>query len=130
MRHRVVTKKLNRDMDHRKELIKNLAIQLIENEKIHTTEVKAKFIRPHVEKLISKAKKVNGNVEVDFKFKIVKDLRRDIHSDSAIRKLLEDLALRFKDRPGGYTRITKTGNRDGDNAPMARIELVKDKTNE
>lgn len=124
MRHRVVAKKLNRDMDHRKSLLKNLSEQLIEHEKIVTTEAKAKYLRSHFEKLITKAKKAVTENAIA-KFNVVKGLKKSLNSDTVIKKLVDDLGPRFKERNGGYTRISKVGNRDGDNAAMARIELVR-----
>ena len=117
MRHRVKTKTLHRDKDHRKSLLRTLSTQLVEHEKITTTLAKAKYLRPHVEKLITRAKKGNN-------FNNVKYMRARLSSEDAIRKILEDLGPRFKSRAGGYTRIVKVGERDGDKASMARIELV------
>jgi large subunit ribosomal protein L17 len=125
MRHQVVKKKLGRDAEHRTSLIKNLSAQLIENEKITTTEVKAKWLRPYIERLISKATKVVGTEDKIKKFNAVKYLRTKLSSESAIKKLIETVAPMYTQRPGGYTRVVKTGNRDGDNSKMARIELVK-----
>jgi len=126
MRHRVVKNTLGRDKEHRKALMSNLSSQLIEHEKINTTLPKAKALRPFVEKLITKAIKPHkGGDKID-KFNTVKDLRKYLRNEEAIRKLIEEVAPRFLDRDGGYTRIIKTGERDGDKAPMARIELVKD----
>ena len=118
MLHRIKTKTLHRDRDHRKALIKNLSDQLITHEAIVTTVAKAKFLRPHFERLVTKAKKGKD-------FNTVKYLKARLASDEAVRKLVEDLGPRFEKRPGGYTRIIKVGNRDGDNAPMARIELTE-----
>lgn len=118
MRHRVKTKTLHRDRDHRRALIKNLSTDLVLNEEIVTTLAKAKYIRPHFEKLVTKAKKNSD-------FNSVKYFKTRLTTKDAVRKMLEDIGPRFKDRNGGYTRIIKLGNRDGDNAPMARIELVE-----
>ena len=124
MRHRVVKKKLNRDQDHRKALALNLSSQIIEEGKINTTLAKAKFIKPKVEKLITKAIKAHKSEDRIFKFNTIKALRKNIKSESVIRKLMEEVAPKFAQRAGGYTKIIKTGNRDGDNATTARIELV------
>ena len=121
MRHRVKTKSLHRDLDHRKSLMKNLSESLIIHEKIVTTITKAKYLRPHIEKLITRARLGNN-------FNNVKFLRTRIHSEEAIKKLVSDVAPRFSDRLGGYTRITKLPARSGDNAMMARIELVEKPT--
>jgi large subunit ribosomal protein L17 len=124
MRHRVAKKKLNRDKDHREALASNLSAQLIEKGKINTTLAKAKYIKPKIEKLITKAVKAHESEDKIFKFNTVKELRKDIRSESAIKKLLGEIAPKFSGKRGGYTKIIKTGNRDGDNALTARIEIV------
>jgi large subunit ribosomal protein L17 len=128
MRHRIEKKKLSRDMDHRKALLMNLAQELINHEKITTTIDKAKYVRPHVEKLITKAKQTVGNDDKVKNFNILKDMRKDLGSESALKKLFEVLAVRYKDTKGGYTRTVRTGVRGGDNAVLARIEFVKQDT--
>lgn len=127
MRHRVVKKILGRDEEHRKALMSNLSSQLIEHGKINTTLPKAKVLRPFVEKLITKAIKSHKSGNKMDKFNTVKDLRKYLRNEKTIRKLIEDIAPMYLERDGGYTRIIKTGERDGDKAPMARIELIKDK---
>lgn len=124
MRHRVVKKTLGRNKDQRRALITGLAAQLIENGRINTTLAKAKVLRPYVEKLVTKAVKASKSGDKLVTFNTVKLLKKRLRSESAIRKLLEDVAPKFVGRPGGYTRIVKTGNRGGDNASMARIEFV------
>lgn len=124
MRHRVVKKTLSRDKDHREALVSNLSSQLIEIGKINTTLAKAKYIKPKVERFITKAIKANKSSDKIIKFNTLKSLKKDIMSDEAIRKLMEEVAPKFLDRKGGYTKIIKTGNRDGDNSKTARIELV------
>ncbi|HOD01538.1 MAG TPA: 50S ribosomal protein L17 [bacterium] len=124
MRHRVAKKKLNRDKDHREALASNLSAQLIEKGKINTTLAKAKYVKPKIEKLITKAVKAHESEDKIFKFNTVKELRKDIRSESAIKKLLGEVAPKFSGKRGGYTKIIKTGNRDGDNALTARIEIV------
>jgi large subunit ribosomal protein L17 len=124
MRHRVAKKKLNRDKDHREALASNLSAQLIEKGKINTTLAKAKYVKPKIEKLITKAVKAHESEDKIFKFNTVKELRKDIRSESAIKKLLGEIAPKFSGKRGGYTKIIKTGNRDGDNALTARIEIV------
>jgi len=124
MRHRVVKKTLSRDKDHREALVSNLFSQLIEIGKINTTLAKAKYIKPKVEKFITKAIKAHKSNDKIIKFNALKSLKKDIMSDEAIRKLMEEVAPKFLDRKGGYTKIIKTGNRDGDNSQTARIELV------
>ena len=124
MRHRVVKKKLNRDVDHRKSLALNLSSQIIENGKINTTLAKAKWVKPKIEKLITKAIKAHKSDDKIFKFNTVKALRKSLRSEEVIKKLMEEIAPKFSERAGGYTKIIKTGNRDGDNSLTARIELV------
>jgi large subunit ribosomal protein L17 len=117
MRHRVVGKKLNRDKDHREALLKNLASSLIMNGKIETTLVKAKFVKPFIEKLITKAK-VNT-------FNSLRLLKSRLGNEEAIRKLVSEVAPTFKERNGGYTRIQRSGKiRKGDNSELAIIEFV------
>lgn len=125
MRHRVVKTKLSRDLDHRKALLRNLATSLFEKDKIETTLAKAKFVQPYAETLITKAIKTRLNGEKINKFNTVKDLSAILYTEESIKRLLDDIASRYESAKGGYTRIVMTGNRDGDNAKMARIELVK-----
>jgi len=111
-------------MDHRKSLALNLLSQIIENGKINTTLAKAKWVKPKIEKLITKAIKAHKSDDKIFKFNTVKALRKSLRSEEVIKKLMEDIAPKFSERAGGYTKIIKTGNRDGDNSLTARIELV------
>lgn len=124
MRHRVAKKKMGRPAGHRDALEKNLAVSLIIHEKIETTLEKAKFVKPFVERVITKAKKGFSSPDKIVVFNTVKELRKAIGNEEAVKKLMDNLAGRFEKRPGGYTRIIKTGNRDGDNANTARIELL------
>lgn len=117
MRHRVGGKQLNRDKDHREALLKNLATSLIMSGKIETSVVKAKFLRPFIEKLITKAKNDT--------FTSLQLLRTKIGNEEAIRKLFKEIAPSMKDRNGGYTRIKKLGKiRKGDSSEVATIEFV------
>ena len=120
MRHRVQGKKLNRDPAHRKALMKNLSTSLITHKSIETTLAKAKFVRPYVEKLVTKAKN-------DQSFTTVKCLKNKLTTKTAVRSLIDDIAPLYKKRNGGYTRIIKLPERDGDNAKMARIEFIIEK---
>jgi large subunit ribosomal protein L17 len=104
------------DAAHQKSMMGNLVASLVAAEALVTTEAKAKALRPVVEKVITKARK--GGVHNQ---RQVVALIRD--KDMA-HKLFEEIGPRYADRPGGYTRILKLGPRHGDNAPMARIELV------
>lgn len=125
MRHRVVRKRLNRDMDHRKALLMNLSQELFKHEKIETTLVKAKYLRPHVEKLITQAKEAAESTDKVRAFNVLKNLRTHLGSEEQIKKLISDIAPRFAGVNGGYTKIVRTRYRDGDKALMARIELIK-----
>ncbi|HZU74411.1 MAG TPA: 50S ribosomal protein L17 [Acidimicrobiales bacterium] len=104
------------DAAHQKSMMGNLVASLIAAESLVTTEAKAKALRPVMEKMITKARK--GGV---YRQRQVVSFIRD--KDMA-HKLFDDIGPRYVDRPGGYTRILKLGPRHGDNAPMARIELV------
>lgn len=120
MRHRVKTKTLSRDTDHRRALLKNLASSLVLNKKIVTTTAKAKFVKPYIEKLITKAK---GGAN----YNNVRYMRTKLIGEDTIKEILTEIGPKFASRNGGYTRIVKLANRGGDNAPMARIELLADK---
>jgi large subunit ribosomal protein L17 len=124
MRHRVVRKRLNRDMDHRKALLMNLSKELIKNGRIETTLVKAKYLRPHIEKLITKAKEASQTNDKVRSYNIVKLLRAKLGSDEQIKKLVTEIAPKYFGTNGGYTKIVRTRYRDGDKALMARMELV------
>lgn len=125
MRHRVVRNKLASDKDHMRSLLNNLSTELILHEKIETTLAKAKALRPHIEKMVTKATKALKANDKLKKFSAIKALNSKVHDGNATRKLLEDIAGRFMNTPGGYTRIVRIGNRDGDKAEMARIEFAK-----
>jgi large subunit ribosomal protein L17 len=101
---------------HQKLMMGNLVASLIAAEAIVTTEAKAKALRPIAERVITKAKK--GGLHRH------RQVVSFIGDKEMTHKLFEDIAPRYEDRPGGYTRILKLGPRNGDNAPMARIELV------
>ena len=117
MRHAKSGRKFNRTASHRKAMFANMAVALIKHEQIKTTLPKAKDLRGVVDRLITLGKR--GDLHA----------RRQALSvlrDSTIAaKLFEELAERYKDRPGGYTRVIKAGFRYGDTAPMALIELVE-----
>lgn len=116
MRHGMKGRKLNRTSSHRKALFANLAQALIEHEQIKTTLPKAKDLRPIVEKLITLGKKKSLAAR--------RQAIAQIKSEGLTAKLMGPLADRYQSRNGGYTRIIKAGFRQGDNAPMAIIELV------
>ena len=116
MRHRYKGSPLNRPADERRRLIRSMMGSLLRYERITTTETRAKELRRHIEKLITTAR------------------RGDLHSrrlalstlpdPPAVAKLFDVVAPRFKERPGGYTRVTRLGPRKGDGAPMAQIEFI------
>ena len=116
MKHNITHRKLNRTSSHRKALLKNLSNALIKHEQITTTLPKAKELRPFVEKIITLGK--NGDLESRRKAVSI------LQDQKTAKKLFDVFAERYKKRTGGYTRIIKLGNRFGDNAPTAVIELV------
>lgn len=116
MRHRNIGRQLSRNSSHRKALMRNLAVALVENEVIRTTVPKAKELRRVVEPLITMAKSDSvANRRLVFS---------RVGNRGAVTKLFKDLGPRYDKRPGGYTRILHAGFRAGDNAPMAIMELV------
>jgi large subunit ribosomal protein L17 len=118
MRHRVAHRKLGRVTPHRTALLRNLATALFERERIRTTLMKAKELRPFAEKLITLAKRDEGRLHAR------RLVARDIQSPLVLKKLFDDLGARFAARPGGYTRILRLGARQGDGAEMAIVELI------
>ena len=107
---------------HQRLIVSNLATALFEHGRITTTEAKARVLRPVAEKLITKAKKAElGTVQ---SLHNRREVLKTIRDKSIVHALFTEIAPTFKERPGGYTRITKIGPRKGDNAPMAVIELV------
>ncbi len=116
MKHNITHRKLNRTSSHRKALLMNLSNALIKHEQITTTLIKAKELRPFVEKIVTLGKK--GDLQSRRKaISILQD-------EKMTNKIFDTFAERYKDRIGGYTRIIKIGNRYGDNAPTAVIEFV------
>ena len=116
MAHRIAGRKLGRPTDHRLALFRNLVTDLLRYEKVITTEAKAKEMRGFAERMITLGKR--GDLAAR---------RRAlgfVYDKSVVEKIFGDLAERYADRPGGYTRVIKLGPRDGDAARMAQIELV------
>ena len=109
-------RRLGGDAEHQKAMLGNLVASLIAAEALVTTEAKAKALRPVAERVITKAKK--GGVARQ------REVVALIGDKEMTHKLFTEIAPRYEERPGGYTRILKLGPRHGDNAPMARIELV------
>ncbi len=117
MRHRVAGRKLGRRSEHRKALYWNLVAQLVKVERITTTEAKAKEVRGIAEEVITKGKK--GTVhDRRLAFAMLPD-------KEAVGKVFAELAPRYAERPGGYTRVVKLMPRKGDAAPMALLELIE-----
>ena len=118
MRHQKTRHKLSRDSAHRKALLANLCIEVIDHERIKTTEAKAKAVKPEIEKLITLARK--GDLHA--RRQAISYLQ---HPDKGvIYKLFEEIAPRYTERPGGYTRILKLGPRSSDSTEMVYLELV------
>jgi large subunit ribosomal protein L17 len=116
MRHRVAGFKLKRPVDSRNALLRNLATSVIEQERVITTVVKAKAVRPLVEKMITLAKKDTLHTR--------RQAAAVLRTPDSLKKLFDKLGTRFGQRPGGYTRIVRLGPRKGDGAEQAMIELV------
>jgi large subunit ribosomal protein L17 len=116
MRHAKSGRKLNRTASHRKAMFANMAVALIKHEQIKTTLPKAKDLRPVVDRLITLGKR--GGLHAR------RQALATLRDDTIAAKLFDQLGPRYKDRPGGYTRVIKAGFRYGDMAPMAVIELV------
>ena len=117
MRHGKQRGKLSRDSAHRKALMRNLSRELIEHERIKTSQAKAKAVKPQVEKLITLAK--NGDLHA--RRQALSTLGQDRF---LVHKLFEEIAPRYETRPGGYTRIVKLGPRRSDSTEMVFLELV------
>lgn len=117
MRHQKTRNKLSRDSAHRKALLMNLTKEVLEHERIKTSEAKAKAVKPEIEKLITLAKR--GDLHA--RRQALSALSQD---KFAVHRLFEEVAPRYADRPGGYTRILKLGPRRSDATEMVYLELV------
>ncbi len=118
MRHRHTTPKLGRTPAHRKAMMRNMVTDFFKHEKIQTTQAKAKALRPYAEKLITLGKK--GTLTSR------RQAARFVRDKAVLKKLFDEIAPRYSERPGGYTRIIKLGgSRAGDHALMAIIEMVE-----
>ena len=116
MRHGKKFNHLGRQTAHRKAMLANMACSLIEHKRINTTVAKAKALRVFIEPLITKSKSdTTHNRRVVFSY---------LRDKYAVTELFKEISVKIADRPGGYVRIIKLGNRQGDNAPMAMVELV------
>lgn len=116
MRHRKGGSKLGRNPAHRRATLRNLVTNVIERERIHTTLARARAARPLVERMITLGKRDNLHAR--------RQAAAFLQTPKAVQKLFSDLAPRFAERPGGYTRIVRIGWRHGDNAEAALLELV------
>ena len=116
MRHRKKGRKLQRTASHRRAMLRNLATSLFRHERIETTTAKAKELRPYAERLITLARR--GDLHAR------RLVARKIQDREVLGKLFDEISPRYADRPGGYTRILKLGNRKGDAAEISLIELV------
>jgi large subunit ribosomal protein L17 len=117
MRHRKARHKLSRSASHRRSLLRNLCREVIEHERIKTSQAKAKAVKPEVEKLITLAKR--GDLHA--RRQALSELGQDRF---VVHKLFEEIAPRYAGRPGGYTRIVKLGPRPSDSTEMVFLELV------
>ncbi|HWX87858.1 MAG TPA: 50S ribosomal protein L17 [Solirubrobacteraceae bacterium] len=117
MRHQKTRNKLSRDSAHRKSLLMNLTKEVLEHERIKTSEAKAKAVKPEIEKLITLAKR--GDLHA--RRQALSALSQD---KFAVHKLFTEVAPRYAERPGGYTRILKLGPRRSDATEMVYLELV------
>lgn len=137
MRHKVHGRRLGRDKGHRSALRKNMIADLICHEQITTTEAKARMLRPAAEKMITLAKRGLANPEKEVNarrlaasrlphYRAVEDEDGYIEDVDVVKKLFNEIAPRYEERPGGYTRMIKIGKRPGDNADMAILMLVEE----
>jgi large subunit ribosomal protein L17 len=143
MRHRKRGRKLNRNSSHRRAMYRNLAAALLVHEKVETTHPKAMELKSIVEKIITKAAKAGDSVGKPLDSLSNEDRAKQVHLRRVVgrflprfyddgqgdyvdimHKLFFVYGPRFKERPGGYTRVTKLGPRRGDNAPVARLEIL------
>lgn len=139
MRHRVHGRRLSRDTAHRKALRKNMISELICHEQVLTTQAKARMLKPAAEKVITLAKRgiaagqEKPAAEIHARrlaatrvsrFRTIEDEDGSYYDIDVVQKLFSDIAPRYAERPGGYTRLVKIGKRPGDNAEMAVLMLV------
>lgn len=115
MRHLQKGRKFHREASQRKALMKALVTALITNGKIKTTEAKAKELRPTIEKMVTRAK-----VKNPYNIRLI----RKTLAEKIAKKLFDEIATKYQERPGGYTRITKLGQRKSDSSDMAQIEFI------
>lgn len=123
MRHRVAGRRLGRSSGHRRALRRNLITELFRHERIKTTEAKAKAIRSDAEKLITLAKR--GVQDDSYTLHARRQAVAALNDPAIAMKLFDELAPRYEEREGGYTRLYKLGRRQGDGAPLVVLELVE-----
>ncbi len=116
MRHKVKGRKLNRTESHRQALLNSLTLSLLKHKRIRTTTAKAKEARSFVEALLTKAKKNDLHVK--------RQIMSRIHDREVVKELFNEIVPKIGERPGGYTRVVKLGNRKGDAAELSILELV------
>ena len=117
MRHLKAGRKLNRSSAHRRALLRNLVTSLLQHEHLQTTDAKAKEMRSWVDRMITLGKRNTVHAR--------RQAAAFVRGRDIVKKLFDEIAPRFANRPGGYTRITKLGTRAGDAAPVSLIELVE-----
>lgn len=116
MRHRRAGKKLGRSASHREAMMRNMVTSFLKEEKVVTTDMKAKLLKSITDKMVTLGKR--GDLHARRQVAAV------VRDRAVTKKLFDDISLRFKDRQGGYTRSVKIGNRAGDNAPVSVVEFV------
>lgn len=125
MRHKVSGYKLNRSKGNRNSLRRNLIIALYQNNSLKTTKAKAKAVRPEAEKWITVAKNSAKGSDID-KVNARRQVSAALANDDAVRILFDEIAPRFENRNGGYTRMFNLGPRVGDSAEMVKLELLEE----
>ena len=124
MNHNKSYRKLGRRTDHRLAMLKNMTISLVKDERIETTLTRAKELRKFVERTITLGKKFNATDDVAKQIHLRRQAFAFLRNEEAVVKIFKEIAPKYMERNGGYTRITKTDVRRGDSAEMAIIELV------
>lgn len=125
MRHKIAGKRLNRSTGHRTALRRNIIKELFRHERIKTTRAKAEAVRGAAEKLITTAKR-SIDASPEAKVHARRKVASEITDPEIVKKLFDDIAPRYEQRPGGYTRMLKLGIRKGDSAEMVLLELVEE----
>jgi len=126
MRHRIYGRRLNKSGSHRNSLRRNLINDLLVHERINTTEAKAKAIRGDAERVITIAKRSKRIGSSMNQVQARRTIMRKLNNKVVVKKVMDEIAPRYENRPGGYTRMLKLGSRRGDAARMVILELVED----